>query len=196
MSKFGALPPRGRRSIDQSSVTQLLADWRRGNTAAYERLSAVVYDELRRIASRLMAGERAGHTLQPTALVNEAYLELLDASADVQDRQHFFALAARIMRRTLVDHARGKQRIKRGGDQVAITLTTGLGSTNDISDVLELDDALTQLAEHDPALTQAVELIYFGGLTYEQTATELGVSRTALVADLKFAKTWLRRAMS
>ncbi|MFK8030036.1 MAG: ECF-type sigma factor [Gammaproteobacteria bacterium] len=181
---------------DQPAITRLLGDWRNGDQAAFETLSNVVYDELRRIARRLMAAERAGHTLQPTALVNEAYLELLDASANVQDRQHFFALAARVMRRTLVDHARGKGRIKRGGDQIAVTLQTSIGSEQDFTNVLELDHALTQLAEHDPKLAQAVELIYFGGLTYVQAAEELNISRTALVEDLKFAKTWLRRAMT
>ncbi|MFK8053862.1 MAG: ECF-type sigma factor [Woeseiaceae bacterium] len=181
---------------EQPSVTRLLSDWRDGSEAAFETLSRVVYDELRRIARRLMASENAGHTLQPTALVNEAYLELLDASDNVQDRQHFFALAARVMRRTLVDHARGKRRIKRGGDQIAVTLKTAFGSEQDLSDVLELDDALNRLTEHDPKLAQAVELIYFGGLTYEQAADELDLSRTALVEDLKFAKTWLRRAMT
>ncbi|MEM7765721.1 MAG: ECF-type sigma factor [Pseudomonadota bacterium] len=181
---------------EEPSVTSLLADWRNGSQGAFDALSAIVYDELRRIAARLMASENAGHTLQATALVNEAYLELLGADANVNDRQHFLALAARVMRRTLVDHARSKGRIKRGGDQLAVTLKTAVGSDQDLSDVLELDDALMRLSAHDPTLAQAVELIYFGGLTYEQAADELGKSRTGLVEDLKFAKTWLQRAMS
>lgn len=176
-------------------VTRLLSEWREGDASAFDALSDVVYSELRKIAGRLMASERSGHTLQPTALVNEAFLSLVDADAPVNDRQHFFALAARVMRRTLVDHARAKRAEKRGGDQVAVTLKTSIGDQQTDESVLELDDALTQLAENDPRLAQAVELIYFGGLSYEQTADELSISRTALVADLKFAKAWLRRSM-
>ena len=176
-------------------VTRLLSDWRAGDANAFDALTDIVYGELRQIAGRLMGAERANHTLQPTALVNEAFIALADANTPLRDRQHFYALAARIMRRTLVDHARARQAVKRGGDQVAVTLKTSVGDSHNSDDVLELDDALTRLAENDPGLAQAVELIYFGGLSYEQTADELGISRTALVEDLKFAKAWLRRAM-
>lgn len=181
---------------DRRSVTVLLNGWQAGDGAAFDALSAIVYDELRRIAGRLMAGEKDGHTLQATALVNEAFISLADGEVSVSDRQHFFALASRVMRRALVDHARSKQRIKRGGDQVAVTLKTAVSATDDAMDVLELDDALTKMAEEDPRLVQAVEMIYFGGLSYDETAAELGISRTALVRELKFAKAWLRRAMS
>jgi len=180
---------------DTQDITRLLAAWRDGDRTAFDELSPMVYDELRRIAARLMAGERSGHTLQATALVNEAFIELVDSDAGVNDRQHFFALAARIMRRALVDHARSRQRIKRGGDFVGVTLKTETAGSEDGGDVLELDDALTKLEAEDEKLALAVELIYFGGLSYEETAAELGVSRTALVADLKFAKAWLRKAM-
>ncbi|MEO0424052.1 MAG: sigma-70 family RNA polymerase sigma factor [Pseudomonadota bacterium] len=182
---------------DTPDITRLLASWQGGDAAAFEALSPIVYDELRRIAGRLMRGEAEGHSLQATALVNEAFLSLLAGNASVNDRQHFFSLAARIMRRALVDHARSKSRQKRGGEMQRLTLKTSAQSDGGQSlDVLELDDALTRLGEKDPTLVQAVELIYFGGLSYEDTAAELGLSRTVLVDELKFAKAWLRRAMS
>ena len=178
-------------------ITQLLADWQQGDKGAFSTLSPIVYDELRRIAARLMRGEAPGHTLQATALVNEAFMSLMAGSVSVSDRQHFFSLAARVMRRALVDHARGKGRQKRGGELQRMTLNTSAGSDqNQTLDVLELDDALTRLGDEDPKLVQAIELIYFGGLSYSEAAAELEVSRTALVAELKFAKAWLRRAMS
>lgn len=180
---------------EQPPLTRLLADWHGGNGVAFEQLSSLVYDELKTIARRMMASERDGHTLQPTALVNEAFVGLMNADANINDRRHFFALAAGVMRRLLVDHARSKQSAKRGGDYVPVTLITAFFE-EDTSDVLELDDALTKLAVEDERLANAVELIYFGGLTYEEAAKELGMSRTTLVGELRFAKAWLQKAMA
>ncbi|MEO0576014.1 MAG: sigma-70 family RNA polymerase sigma factor [Pseudomonadota bacterium] len=181
---------------DTPDITQLLAEWQQGDNDAFKALSPVVYDELRRIAARMMRGESAGHTLQATALVNEAFISLMAGNANVNDRKHFFSLAARVMRSALVDHARGKGRQKRGGDLQRMTLKTSAESDQGKAlDVLELDDALMRLGEKDPRLVQAIELIYFGGLSYEQAAAEIGVSRTTLVGELKFAKAWLRKAM-
>ena len=178
--------------------TSLLLAWQQGDEQALQKLSPFVYQELRRLAGRAMAGEGAGHTLQTTALVHEAYVRLVDAEVDFQGRHHFFALAARMMRRILVDHARAKRRVKRGGNEspvdleVAAHIAAGSGGT----DILELDEALTKLAENDPRLAEAVELIYFGGLSYDEAAAELGISRSVLGEDLKFAKAWLKNAMS
>lgn len=181
---------------EEQDITGLLKEWQEGDEAALEKLSPAVYDELRRLAGRSMAGEGPGHTLQPTGLVHEAFMRLVQVNVPLTDRQHFFAIAARMMRRILVDHARAKRRVKRGGDQHQVTLNTAvIGTDNSSADILELDDALTKLAQHDPKLVEGVELIFFGGLSYDEAALELGVSRTRLVEDLKFAKTWLRRAM-
>lgn len=182
----------------QHDITQLLGAWRQGDSGALEALTPIVYEELRRLASRSMRGEGPGHTLQPTAVVNEAYLRLVDAQVEVTDRRHFYALAARMMRRVLVDYARAKRSEKRGGGQPTGTLDTSILGQDHAraTDVLELDDALARLGERDATLVQALELIYFAGMSYAETAAHLGRSRTSLVEDLQFAKAWLRRAMS
>ena len=178
-------------------VTGMLIAWKSGDDAALERLSPLVYDELRRLAGRRLSQERAGHTLQTSALVHEAFIRLIDADLQLESRQHFFALAARMMRRVLVDHARSRLRVKRGSGAQHETLNTSVIVDGDASaDILELDDALGKLAAKDPGLAEAVELIYFGGLSYDEAAVELGVSRTSLVEELKFAKAWLRKAMA
>jgi RNA polymerase sigma factor (TIGR02999 family) len=184
---------------ERRAVTNLLIAWQGGDQAAFDQLSPYVYRELRRLASRAMRKEPAGHTLQTTALVHEAFIRLVDADVDYASRHHFMALAARLMRRILVDHARGKQRGKRGGGTPVLSLDPGAAEPEDPTDpiaVIELDDALTKLAEREPRLAEVVELIYFGGLSYEETAAALGISRTAVFEDLKFAKVWLRQAMS
>jgi RNA polymerase sigma factor (TIGR02999 family) len=181
----------------RSNVTTLLAAWQSGDQAALEELSPYIYQELRRLAGRAMAGETPGHTLQTTALVHEAFVRLVDAEVDYSGRQHFFTLAARMMRRILVDHARGKRRDKRGGGQRPASLDTAVDvADGDAISIIELDEALEKLAAHDARMAEAVELIYFGGLSYEETAETLGISRTAVFEDLTFAKAWLKNAMS
>lgn len=181
-------------------VTDLLVAWRDGDEAALERLSPLLYTELRRLAGAYMAREAPGHTLQATALVNEAFVRLVDADVDYRDRRHFFALAARMMRRILVDHARSRERDKRGGGVLALSYDEELhvpaGGEGNTASVLELDEALSRLAEIDTRMVEAVELIFFGGLTYEEAAEVLGVSRSTLFEDVRFARAWLKRAMS
>ncbi len=186
----------------KDQVTGLLAAWQQGDESALDRLSPYVYEELKRLASNAMAGEAAGHTLQTTALVHEAFVRLVDADVDYSGRQHFFALAARMMRRILVDHARGKRREKRGRGEPLLSLDVGEqraadgGDGPETASLLELDDALTKLADFDPRSAEIVELTFFGGLSYDEVAGLVGISRTAVYQDLKFARAWLRKAMS
>ncbi len=175
-------------------VTRLLSDWRGGREAALGELMPVVYDELHRIAQRYMRRENAGHTLQPTAVVNEAYLKLIDAEVDWHDRVHFYAVAARLMRRALVDHARARNRAKRGGGATVICLNEEVvGQPAPEVDVVELDDALRRLAEVDARKSAVVEMHYFGGLNYDETAAALGISAATVDRDLRMAKAWLHR---
>src|SRR5262249_43932279 len=164
---------------------------------ALARLIPLVHRELHQIARHCMAGERAGHSLQATALVNEAYLRLVDAK-DVawQDRAHFLAVSARVMRRILVDHARARHYKKRGGDAVRVTFDEGLAVTNEPSlDFVALDDALEALAKFDDRKSRVVELRFFGGLTVEETASVLKVSPATVMGDWRLAKAWLQREM-
>lgn len=161
------------------------------------RLVPLVHDELRRIARRCMAGERAGHSLQATGLVNEAYLRLIDVQhVNWQDRAHFLAMAARLMRRILVDHARSKRYQKRGGNAVRVTFDEmGLPGTEPGHDLVALDDALQELATVDLRKSRVVELRFFGGLSVEETATVLKVSVDTVMRDWKLAKAWLLREL-
>jgi RNA polymerase sigma factor (TIGR02999 family) len=185
--------PSGRRE-----VTELLRAWGNGDEMALERLTPLVYHELRRIARRYMARERQGHTLQATALVNEAYLRLVDAKVvDWRDRAHFFAISARTMRRILVDSARARRYQKRGGAQEPISLDESLiiqGRPG--ADLVAVDDALNALAAMDPRRSRVVELRFFGGLTVEETAEVLEVSPETVMRDWKLAKAWLLRELS
>ena len=178
-------------------ITQLLVAWRGGDGAALDHLLPLVEQELRRIARRCMAGERAGHSLQATALVNEAYLRLIDAQkVNWQDRAHFLAMSARLMRRILVDSARAKRYQKRGGDAVRVTFDEGLPVAEEPGqDVLALDDALKALSQFDKRKSKVVELRYFGGLSVEETANVLEVSPETVMRDWKLAKAWLLREM-
>jgi RNA polymerase sigma factor (TIGR02999 family) len=165
-----------------------------------ERLAPLVYEELRGLARRYMASERAGHTLQPTALVNEAYLRLVDQTrVDWRGRTHFFAIGARMMRRVLVDHARGGLREKRGGGLQRVTLSAALdarsGDTLAPDELLELHRALERLATLDERQARIVELRYFGGLTMEEIAAHLGVSKRTAEGDWTHARAWLRREL-
>ena len=177
-----------------ASVTALLIDWGRGNEAALARLIPLVHGELHEIARRHMGHERAGHSLQATALVNEAYLRLIDASdVDWHDRAHFLAIAARIMRRILVDHARARRSQKRGGDAARITFDEALVVTSEPGeDFVALDDAMEALAKFDERKCRVIELRFFGGLTVEETASVLKVSADTVVRDWRMAKSWLR----
>jgi RNA polymerase sigma factor (TIGR02999 family) len=178
-------------------VTALLLAWGQGDPAALDRLIPFVEAELRRLARRYMRHERAGHTLQPTALVNEVYLKLV-AVRQVQwlDRSHFFAMSARLMRRILVDHARSRQSLKRGGGTSRVTLDEALAvSETPGEDVVAIDDALTALAAIDERKSRIVELRFFGGLSVEETAAVLTVSPETVMRDWKLAKVWLAREL-
>lgn len=179
-------------------VTQLLKAWGQGDETALERLMPLVYEELRRLARRYMARERAGHTLQTTALVNEAYLRLIDASqVEWQSRAHFFAVSGQLMRRILVDYARSHNYLKRGGAAHRVPLEeAALFSAEQAPDLVALDDALTRLAKIDQRKSHMVELRFFGGLSVEETAEVLKVSPRTVMSDWSLAKAWLLRELS
>jgi RNA polymerase sigma factor (TIGR02999 family) len=181
-----------------SEITQLLRAWNGGDESALEKLMPVVYGELHRMARRYMAHESPGHTLQTSALVNEAYLRLVDAAdANWQNRVHFFAVSAQAMRRILVDWARSRQALKRGGEVRPLQLDDALAVTEEQQvDLVALDDALKALAVMDPRKSQVVELHFFGGLNLEETAEVLKVSSDTVLRDWKLAKSWLRRELS
>jgi RNA polymerase sigma-70 factor, ECF subfamily len=176
-------------------VTQLLLAWSAGDPAAQERLMPLVYGELRQLAKRYMARERPDHTLQATALVNEAYLRLVDAKqVRWQNRAHFFAVSARLMRHILVDLARSRHYQKRGGEAQHVSLEEALlVSQRKDTDLVALDEALKALAAVDPRKSQVVELRYFGGLSVAETAEVLKVSPDTVLSDWKLAKVWLLR---
>ena len=179
-------------------VTELLVRWREGDRRALDELMPLVYKELRRLAAHYMRGERPGHTLQTSALVNEAYLRLA-AHEEIQwqDRAHFFAVAAQAMRRILVDHARRRGNLKRGGGAPRVALDEALiVSEERVAEVVALDDALERLAEIAPRKSQLVELRFFGGLSIEEAAGVLGVSPGTVMRDWTFVKAWLRREIA
>jgi RNA polymerase sigma-70 factor, ECF subfamily len=179
-------------------ITQLLIDWSKGDQAALEKLMPLVYDELRRLASNYLRRERASHTLQPTALVNEAYLKLVDQRhAKWQNRAQFFGISAQLMRRILVDHARQHRAAKRGGSKqqrLSITSAERVAKQPEI-DLLALNEALDELTIMDPQQAQIVELKFFGGLSIEETAEVLGISHATVERDWKMARAWLRRQL-
>jgi RNA polymerase sigma factor (TIGR02999 family) len=178
-------------------ITRLLKNWGNGDQAARDQLMPLVYEELRRMAHQHMRKERPGHTLQTSALVHEAFVRLVDQT-DVQwqNRAHFFGIAAQMMRRILVDHARSRQFAKRGGDVRRVSLDeVAIVSAERAADVVALDDALNSLAAVDQRKSQVVELRFFGGLSIEETATVLAVSPGTVMRDWTLAKAWLRREM-
>jgi RNA polymerase sigma factor (TIGR02999 family) len=181
--------------VPSHDVTRLLARWKDGDEAALQELVPIVHEELRRLARRQMAGERPGHTLQPTALVNEAYLRLVNLKKmQWQDRAHFFAMGARLMRRILVDFARSRGYQKRGGGAQQVSLSEALEvAEGQPTDVVALNDALEALADVDERKSRVVELRFFGGLSVEETAEVLNVSRETVKRDWTFAKMWLLR---
>lgn len=185
------------RTAEERPVTLLLREWRSGREQALEPLMAHVYDELHRLASGRMRGERRDHTLQPTELVHEAFLRLVGAEVDWQDRAHFLAVAAGTMRRILVDHARARGRQRRGGGAVAEPLEEArLPPAETPDDIAALDDAMKTLAEVDARKGRLVELYYFGGLTLEELACVLGSSRSSVHRELELAKAWLHRELA
>jgi RNA polymerase sigma factor (TIGR02999 family) len=179
-------------------VTALLQAWGRGDAEALQALVPLVERELRRVAAHQMRGEREGHTLQPTALVNEAYLRLVGITRiEWRNRAHFLAVAARTMRRILIDLARAKDYQKRGGRQPKVSLDgVDVAAPDAGHDVVAVHEALDALAKQDARKAQVVELRYFGGLTVDETAEVLGVSAETVMRDWKFAKAWLLREMS
>jgi RNA polymerase sigma factor (TIGR02999 family) len=180
-------------SVSQQRVTQLLVQWSAGDDAALAELTPLVYEELRRVAHHHLGGQRPGHTLQTTALVNEAYLRLADqTNPRWQNRAHFFAVAARAMRQILVSYARTQQAQKRGGGAFKVDLEeAALVSPAESKQIVELHEALEQLSALDSRKAQVVELKYFGGLNYEEIAEVLKISRITARRDWEFAKVWL-----
>jgi RNA polymerase sigma-70 factor (ECF subfamily) len=187
------------RGGEAANVTQMLRDWRDGQTQALENLLPFVYAELHRQAANFLRKERPGHTLQTTALINEAYLKLIDRrDVNWQDRAHFFAVAAQAMRRILVDYAKRKHRAKREGDQIKVTLEAAemISAKEKPVDLMALDEALNRLSERDEQQARVVELRYFSGLTLEETAEALRVSRATVARDWETARAWLHRELT
>ena len=187
------VPPMNlKRTPDTAELTQLLTDWRSGAPQALERLTPLVYDELRRLARGYMRGERSEHTLQATAVVHEAFMRLIQTNVSVQDRAHLFAIASRMMRRVLVDHAKSKKRGKRdGGIREALGENLQSGILKNDFDIVMLDDALESLSQMEPRIAEVIEMHYFGGLTYEQIAIALGISAATVHRDIRLGRAWL-----
>lgn len=177
-------------------ITQLLHQWQNGDAQARDALMTLVYDVLHRLAEQQFARERPDHTLQPTALVHEAFLCLENSDIHWQDRHHFCAIAARMMRRILVDHARAKARQKRGDPRLRIELTlSDIPAPEPNADILILDNALDRLADYSERTSRILELIYFGGLTRDAVANVMEISSSTVDRDLKLGRAWLRRAL-
>ena len=176
----------------EGEITRLLHEWSGGDESALESLSPLIYDELHRLAKRAFSGEKASHTLQPTALVNEAYVKLVKVDVSWQDRAHFFGLAARMMRRLLINYANARATKKRGGDAVNVTLDeSAVGGPDTDIRLLEIDAAITRLAAIDERKANIIELKYFGGLTGRELAEVTGLSTSTLGRELKLALAWL-----
>ncbi len=180
-----------------AQVTDLLVAWSEGDQAAYDELVPLVYDELHRLAHRYMGGERSGHTLQTTALVDEAYLRLVDQRVHWQNRTHFFAIAAQVMRRILVDHARSHAYQKRGGGAQQVELNEAMVMAKErAAELVILDEALAKLKEFDARKARVVELRFFGGLTVDETAQVLSISANTVDRDWSTARAWLYNAVT
>ncbi len=183
-------------SPDRQAVTQLLRQWSNGDKQALDQLMPFVYDQLRRLAANCLRAERPDHTLRATALVNEAYMRLVDSDVAWQDRVHFFAVSARMLRRILVDHAKSNNRQKRGGEFQKIPLDEAIivGPEGD-KGIVELDEALKRLAVQDQRKSELIELLFFGGLTYDEAAAALKISPATVHRELTLAKAWLYREL-
>lgn len=177
--------------MTEHTVTTLLHSWRSGDAGALEQLTPIIYDDLRRIAARHLRSERPGHTLQATALVNEAFLQLAEADLKPEDRAHFLAVAARVMRHILTDYGRARRRQKRGGGVSPVTLEEDRIAESQSTDVVDLDEALQALSKIDQRKSDILVLHYFGGMTYDEMADALHVSAATIDRDLRFAKAWL-----
>ena len=173
------------------TVTTLLRQWRSGKTGALEQLTPLIYNDLHRIAARHLRSERPDHTLQATALVNEAFAQLVDADVRIEDRAHFLAIAARMMRHILTDYGRARRSSKRGGGVVPLTLDEERVANTPSADIVDLDDALMELAKVDERKADILVLHYFGGMTYGETAEALKISEATVDRDLRLAKAWL-----
>lgn len=184
-------------SPDRQEVTLLLRQWTGGNKEALDRLMPLVYDQLHKLASSCLRSERPDHTLRATALVNEAYVRLVEADVNWQDRVHFFVVSARLLRRILVDHAKSRNRHKRGGEFQKIPLDEAMmvGPESDKS-ILDLDEALQRLAAQDQRKSDLIELLFFGGLTYDEAAAALKISPATVHRELTLAKAWLYRELA
>lgn len=178
-------------------ITQLLNLWRDGDHEAGDALTPLVYDELQSLARRLFRSERQSHTLQPTALVHEAYARLVNVDVTWQDRAHFYAIAARMMRRLLVNHANARNAAKRGGQAIRVTLDeSGTAGKDPDADLLALEEGLNQLADLDQRKAELVELQYFGGLTFREMEEVTGLSSSTLDRELRMARAWLKDFLS
>ncbi|HET6893363.1 MAG TPA: sigma-70 family RNA polymerase sigma factor [Pyrinomonadaceae bacterium] len=185
-------------SSQPNQVTRLLINWRHGDKAALDDLMPLVYHELRKLASGYLKSERRDHTLQPTALIHEAYLRMVDQSLPQwQNRAHFYGVAARLMRQILVDHARTRRASKRGGEQPKVALEDAppIFTHEDATSLLILDEALMKLAAFDERKSRVVEMRAFGGMSVEDTACALGVSEPTVKRDMRLAQAWLRREL-
>jgi RNA polymerase sigma factor (TIGR02999 family) len=184
-------------AADDQQVTRLLKEWGGGSKEALDQLMPLVYDQLRTLAARCLSAERPEHTLRATALVNEAYLRLVGAELAFNDRVHFYAVAARLLRHILVDHAKSLNRAKRRGGAAKLSLDEALvvGQAAP-SGILDLDDALKRLAVHDSRKAEVVELLFFGGLTYDEAAAMLNISPATVHRELRMAKAWLHRDLT
>ncbi len=187
---------------NQQDVTYLLMDWQSGNSDALKELTPLVYQELKKLARSAFIGENSGHTLQPTALINEAFEVLVGIDVDWKNRGHFYSLSARLMRRILVDHAKSSNALKRGGDfhltsftNEASTTTPTNPTTESTINLLALDEAIEQLARIDQRKADVIELNYFGGLTFDEIANSLEISTATVDRDLRFAKAWLEKCL-
>ena len=180
---------------EPQTITRLLIEWRQGDAQALQALVPRVYNELRRLARLQMRGQGADHTLQPTALVHEAYARLVDLELDWQDRTHFMSMAARTMRRVLVDHARAQRAVKRGAGAVHVSLHDFHARTELSFDLLAIDEALQALGRQEERAVSVVELYYFGGMTCDEIGESLEISRATVERDLRFARSWLRREL-
>lgn len=182
----------------QKNISLILKDWSSGNQAAVDQLMPAIYDELKKIAAQYLRKERSDHTLQPTELAHEAYLKLIDISnVNWQDRAHFFAVSAQVIRHILVDHARAKATDKRGGAAERIVLDEAISFSNEQdTDLLALDEALKELATFDEQQSKIVELRFFGGLTIEETASVLRLSPATIKREWTLAKAWLHKNLS
>ena len=182
---------------DRQFVTQLLQQWGSGNKQALDQLMPIVYDQLRKLASNCLRSERPDHTLRATALVHEAYMRLIDADIAWQDRVHFYAVSARMLRRILVDHAKSRNRYRRGGEYQKVPLEEAVvvGPESDRG-IVDLDEALQRLAMQDRRKSDLIELLFFGGLTYDEAAEALKISPATVHRELTLAKAWLNLELS